>query len=293
MKIAITGASGLIGRALSKHLRPSATILRLVRREPTEASEVRWDPESGQIEPKALDGVSAVVHLAGQGVADQRWTPEFKRKIRDSRVLGTQSLARALLRLDQPPRVFVSASGVGYYGDTGSAGVDESAPPARTFLAQVCREWEAATQELDPVIRTVQLRIGMVLSPEGGALKKMLTPFRLGIAGPLGSGTQYVSWITLHDMCRAIAFAIDTDLHGPVNAVAPTPVTNREFTRTLAGVLHRPALLNVPAFALKAVLGELASEVLAGQRVEPRALTSAGFKFQHPELEGALRSLLG
>jgi uncharacterized protein len=292
--IAITGASGLVGQALCERWgKAGVKLLKLVRREPRDPSEVRWDPSSGEVERAPLEGLDAVVHLAGAGVADQRWTPAYKVQIRDSRVQSTRALVNTLSRLEAPPKVLVSASGVGYYGDGSDTWLSESSPPGDSFLANVCREWEHEAQQAEPRIRTVQLRIGMVLSPQGGALRKMRTPFALGLGGRLGDGRQFVSWLSLNDLLRIIEHCVThPEMRGAVNAVGPNPVSNAEFTRALARALNRPALLPVPKMALRAVLGELADEVLAGQRAKPNALLNTGFIFENPELSTTLAGLL-
>ncbi|OLD24882.1 MAG: TIGR01777 family protein [Candidatus Rokubacteria bacterium 13_1_40CM_2_70_45] len=299
--VAVTGASGLVGSALVTGLTSAGhRVVRVVRG--AGAASVagqrlaRWDPESGALEPSALAGADAVVHLAGESVAGGRWTEAKKRRIRSSRVDVTRRLAEALLRLERPPRLLVSASAVGYYGDRGSEILREDSAPGPGFLAEVCREWEAAT---DPAaragIRVVRLRIGMVLSRRGGALGAMLTPFRLGAGGPVGSGVQWVSWIAIDDLVGAILHALATEsLAGPVNAVAPEPVTNRELARTLGRVLRRPALLPLPAVAARLLFGQMADELLlASARVEPARLRATGFTFRHARLEDALRHELG
>ena len=299
--VAVTGASGLIGSALVTGLTSAGhRVVRVVRG--AGAASVagqrlaRWDPESGALEPSALAGADAVVHLAGESVAGGRWTEAKKRRIRSSRVDVTRRLAEALPRLERPPRLLVSASAVGYYGDRGSEILREDSSPGPGFLAEVCREWEAAT---DPAaragIRVVRLRIGMVLSRRGGALGAMLTPFRLGAGGPVGSGVQWVSWIAIDDLVGAILHALATEsLAGPVNAVAPEPVTNRELARTLGRVLRRPALLPLPAVAARLLFGQMADELLlASARVEPARLRATGFTFRHARLEDALRHELG
>jgi len=299
--VAVTGASGLVGSALVTGLTSAGhRVVRVVRG--AGAASVagqrlaRWDPESGALEPSELAGADAVVHLAGESVAGGRWTEAKKRRIRSSRVDVTRRLAEALLRLERPPRLLVSASAVGYYGDRGSEILREDSAPGPGFLAEVCREWEAAT---DPAaragIRVVRLRIGMVLSRRGGALGAMLTPFRLGAGGPVGSGVQWVSWIAIDDLVGAILHALATEsLAGPVNAVAPEPVTNRELARTLGRVLRRPALLPLPAVAARLLFGQMADELLlASARVEPARLRATGFTFRHARLEDALRHELG
>ncbi len=298
MKVLVTGASGFVGSALVPFLvNEGHFVVRLVRKATAPGhSEVAWDPERGTIDLDALEGIDTAVHLAGENIAASPWTAEGKRRIRESRVGGTRLLCESLARLDRPPKALVCASAVGYYGDRGHELLREDSPPGTGFLAQVCRDWEAATEAAGRKgIRVVRLRIGMVLSARGGALARMLGIFRAGLGGRVGSGEQYVSWIALDDLVGAVAHAIRTEsLEGPVNAVAPRPVTNREFAKTLARVLGRPAVLPAPAFAVRLLLGEMADELLlASARVEPDRLLLSGYAFRHPELEGALRDLLG
>ena len=293
--IAISGASGLVGTAVAKALAARGDrVLRLVRKPPGR-DDIRWDPAGGTIDAPRLEGVAGVVHLAGESIADGRWTAERKRRIRDSRVAGTRLLAEALSRLTRKPAVLVSASAVGIYGDRGDEPLDESSATGQGFLADVGREWEAATEPAAGAgIRVVLLRLGIVLAPHGGALAKMLPPFRLGLGGRLGRGTQWMSWITLDDAVRVVLAALDRpDLAGPVNAVAPAPVTNAEFTRLLAASVHRPAIFPVPAAALELLFGEMArAALLASQRVLPRRLAAAGFVFEDPALGPALRRVV-
>lgn len=298
MIVAVTGSSGFLGSGLVAFLAAGGhRVIRLVRREPAPGEDaLRWDPSSGAITMPGPALADAVVHLAGESVASRRWTEATKQQIRASRVTATQRLAETLARLARPPRAFVSASALGYYGDGGAQVLTEESAPGVGFLAGVCREWEAATAPATAGgIRVVNLRIGLVLSPAGGALAKMLTPFRLGVGGVVGSGTQYMSWIDLDDLTGAIGHALATDtLSGPVNAVAPTPVTNAEFTRTLGRVLRRPTLLPLPAFAARLAFGEMADELLlASARVVPARLQATGYAFRYPTLEGALRHQLG
>jgi uncharacterized protein (TIGR01777 family) len=296
-KVAVTGASGLVGRELVPTLRRSGfDILRLVRRAPSADDEVRWDPVAGVIDSQGLQGITGAIHLAGDNVASGRWTDAKKAKIRDSRVRGTELLARTLAELSPKPRVFVSASAVGYYGACGDEAIDESAPQGSGFLASVCGEWEAAAAVArDAGIRVVHPRIGIVLAPRGGALAKMKMPFLFGVGGRIGDGTQYMSWITLEDLVSALVFALQRDeLEGPVNFVSPTPVTNADFTATLGRVLKRPALIPVPKFALRLGAGsDMANEMLiGGARVIPASLHHHGFRWEHTTLEPALRSVL-
>jgi uncharacterized protein (TIGR01777 family) len=294
--VAISGASGLLGRALAKHLRARGTrVIALVRqRERAGDDAVWWDPTSEHNDLSALAGASAVVHLAGENVAQRRWSEAQKRRIHDSRKLGTQNLSRTLAALDSPPAALISASGIGFYGDSGARVLLETEPPGAGFLSQVCVDWEAGADAARARgLRVVHPRIGLVLTPEGGALAKMLPLFRLGLGGRIGHGQQYLSWISLPDLVRVLTFAIDSDtLSGPLNAVAPHPVTNSELTRALGAALGRPTLFPVPAAALRLALGELSVALLASQRVKPAVLERAGFEFLHPELDTALRAVL-
>jgi len=289
-RIAITGSSGLIGTALVGHLKSEGhTVQRLVRRAPVAVDEVTWDPETGYVDLSALEGVDAIIHLAGAPVDGKRWSKKFKAEILNSRLMGTSTIAKAVAEVK--PDVFISASAIGWYGESGNRGVTESDRVGDDFLAAVCREWEAAA-DLAGGVRTVKLRTGLVLDPTGGALGKMLPLFRLGFGGKLGSGKQWWSWITLHDVVRAIDFALVEDISGPINLSAPNPVTNQEFTSALARALHRPALFPAPAFALKAVLGGFSGEVLGSKRVIPQALLDAGFTWDYPHLSDALAALV-
>lgn len=295
MDVAVTGSSGLIGTALVRSLRDAGhRVLRIVR-SGGGADTARWDPSAGTIEAGALEGIDAVVHLAGEGIAERRWTAEQKDRILRSRTDGTELLARTIAALDRPPRALLSGSAVGYYGDTGDRPTDESGPAGSDFTATVCLAWEAAARPaVDAGIRTVFLRTGIVLDARGGALAKQLLPFKLGLGGRAGSGRQHQSWITLDDEVRAIEFLLDAELSGPVNLTSPNPVTNAEFTRTLGHVLRRPTTI-LPMFGPRLLYGrELAdSLLLTSQRIVPAALQQAGFTFEHPELEEALRSVLG
>jgi uncharacterized protein (TIGR01777 family) len=297
MIIAITGSSGLVGSALIHALEGDGHLIRpVVRRAPRSgANEIRWDPDRGTVDATEFAGVDAVVHLAGENIAAHRWTRSFKDKILASRVRSTKLLCDTLASLASKPSVLISASAIGYYGSRGSEPVDESATNGRGFLAEVCQQWEGATSTArDADIRVVNLRIGFVLSKDGGGLAKMLMPFRLGGGGVIGSGQQYMSWVALDDLVRVIQFTLSAAaIVGPVNAVAPNPVTNREFTKTLGGVLHRPTILPLPAFAAKLALGEMADDMLLSSiRVEPHALSNARFEFRYPQLDAALRHIL-
>lgn len=295
LRIAVTGASGFLGRPLTAALEQQGhTVLRLVRR-PPRAGEVQWDPATGTIDRAGLDGVDAVAHLAGESIASGRWTAARRRAIRDSRVLGTQLLASTLANLPRRPSVLVSASAVGVYGDGGDTTLDESHAPGTGFLAAVGREWEAATAPAaEAGIRVVLPRLGIILASHGGALERMLPPFRLGLGGPLGTGRQWMSWLTLDDAVGIfVAGLTRRELAGPVNAVAPNPVRNADFTRALARALHRPALFPVPAVVLSTLFGEMAREtLLVSQRAVPGRLLEAGFAFRDPELLPALQRVL-
>jgi uncharacterized protein (TIGR01777 family) len=294
--VAVSGATGLIGSALVAHLRASgAQVRRLVRRASGEPGDIVWDPMRGVLPADELDGVTAVVHLAGQPIA-QRWTTARKQAIRDSRVRSTELLARTIAALRRKPAVLLSGSAIGYYGDRGDEVVDETSAPGHDFFAGVVREWEGATRAAeDAGVRVVHLRSGLVMSPRGGALAKLLPPFRMGVGGPIGSGRQWLSWISLHDHVRAMEHALSTTtLSGAVNLVAPNPVMNAEFASTLGRVLTRPAIVPVPAMALELMYGEMArATLLSGQRVLPKALVRTGFVHAHPTLEQALRFELG
>ena len=289
-RIAITGSSGLIGTALVGHLKAEGhTVQRLVRRAPVGADEVTWDPQTGYVDLEALAGVDGIIHLAGAPVADKRWTRKYKAEILNSRLLGTTTIARAVAELK--PDVFISASAVGWYGECGSRPVVEKDRVGDDFLAAICREWEAAA-DLAGDVRTIKLRTGLVLDPTGGALGKMLPLFRLGFGGKLGNGRQWWSWITLHDLVRAIDFALVEKISGPINLTSPNPVTNQEFTSALARALHRPALFPAPAIALKIALGGFSSEVLGSKRVLPTVLLDAGFSFDYAHITEALAALV-
>ncbi len=289
-RIAVTGASGLIGSSLVGYLKSQGhTVQRLVRRPAVSSEEITWDPIAGTVDMEALAGVDAVIHLAGAGVSDKRWTKKYKSEILNSRLLGTTTIAKAVAIVK--PQVFISASAIGWYGESGNRAVIESDRVGDDFLAAVCREWESAA-DLAGDVRTVKLRTGLVLDPTGGALGKMLPIFRFGLGGKLSNGKQWWSWITLHDQIRAIAFLLENKVSGPVNLTSPNPVTNSEFTAGLARAMHRPALFPVPAIALKIVLGGFSAEVLGSKKVMPHVLTEAGFTFDYPHISSALEKLV-
>ena len=289
-RIAITGASGLIGSALVGHLKSEGhTVQRLVRRTPVSPDEVQWNPKTGYVDLEALRGVDAIIHLAGVGVGDKRWNKKYKAEILNSRLMGTTTIANAVTEL--APQVFISASAIGWYGESGNRAVVESDKCGDDFLAAVCREWEAAA-DLAKNTRTIKIRTGLVLDPTGGALGKMLPLFRFGLGGKMGNGKQWWSWITLHDLIRAISFMLEGQLAGSVNLTAPNPVTNQEFTSALARALHRPALFPAPAIALKIAMGGFSSEILGSKKVVPQALTEAGFEWDYPHITSALTALV-
>lgn len=289
-RIAITGASGLIGTALVGYLKSEGhTVQRLVRRAAVAPDEVQWDPRTGFVDLEPLRGVDAIIHLAGVGVGDKRWSKKYKAEILNSRLLGTTAIAHAVTEL--APQVFISASAIGWYGESGNRAVVESDRVGDDFLAAVCREWEAAA-DLAEGVRTVKLRTGLVLDPTGGALGRMLPIFRFGLGGKLGNGKQWWSWITLHDLIRAISFLLEKPISGPVNLTGPNPVTNQEFTSALARALHRPALFPAPAIALKIALGGFSSEILGSKKVIPNVLSEAGFEWDYPHISSALSALI-
>ncbi|WP_328668677.1 TIGR01777 family oxidoreductase [Streptomyces sp. NBC_00328] len=295
-RIVIAGASGLIGSALTRSLSAEGhEVVRLVRREPRSPHEIRWDPQRQRIDAVGLIGCAAVVNLAGAPVAGRPWTRAYKRMIRDSRVLGTATLAEAVASLDEPPRVFVNGSAIGFYGDTDGRAVDESAPPGDGFLPSVCVEWEEATAPAQEAgVRTVLPRTGLVVAREGGAWARLIPLFKAGAGGRMGNGRQYWSYISLHDEVAAIRHLIDTEsLSGPVNLTAPDPLTNGEITEAMGRVLHRPTLLTTPAPLLRLALGDMAEDVLGSQRVLPARLLESGFTFAFPSIDGALRAALG
>jgi uncharacterized protein len=297
MIVAVTGSSGLVGSALVAGLEADGHFVRpVVRRAANDAKhEIGWDPTAGTIDTAELASVDGLVHLAGESIVARRWTPAFKDKILSSRVGPTRALCEAIAAMATKPSVIVCASAIGYYGSRGDVPVDELSPPGEGFLAEVCKEWEAATQPARGAgIRVVNLRIGFVLAKEGGGLAKMLTPFKLGLGGVIGSGKQYMSWIALDDLVRTIKFSLSSPaVTGPVNATSPQPVTNREFTKTLGRVLKRPTIFPMPSFAARLAFGEMADEMLlSSTRVEPHVLEAARFDFIYPQLEVALRHIL-
>lgn len=296
MRILISGSHGLVGTALIKALTADGhNIYRLVRHAPNSESEIEWSPDRYSIAISRIEGFDAVYHLAGESIASGRWNDERKKKIRRSRTQGTKLLSDALANLSQPPKTLISASAIGYYGDRGDELLTETSPPGLDFLADVCVEWEEATNHArDKGIRVVNTRFGIILDKDGGALAKMLPPFRMGIGGRVGDGKQWMSWIALADVIGALQFALANEsLSGPVNFVAPSPVTNAEFTKTLGRVLSRPTLFPIPAFGVRLAFGEMADALLlTSQRVEPSVLSKAGYKFNYPKLESALESLL-
>lgn len=297
MKILVTGSSGLVGSALVLVLTSGGhEVVRLVRRPARTPDEAQWDPGSGRIVGPAAEGADAVIHLAGAGIADQRWSPERKELIRSSRVEGTAMLSLALAQLKNPPKSLVCASAIGVYGEGGDTWLDENSPAGQGFLAELVRDWEAAAEPARGAgMRVVHLRFGVILHPSGGALKTMLLPFRIGVGGRLGHGGQFMSWVALDDAIAAVLHALRSpDLHGPVNVVAPEPVTNADFTRALGAALRRPTVLPMPAFAARLAFGEVADALLlASQRVAPRRLTESGFRFGFPRLGDALAHMLG
>ncbi|WP_210732868.1 TIGR01777 family oxidoreductase [Streptomyces sp. RKND-216] len=295
MRLAVTGSNGLIGSALVSSLhRDGHEVVRVVRHPPRAADEVAWDPKGGTVDTAGLAGCEAVVHLAGAGVGERRWTAAYKKELRDSRVLGTATLAEAVAGMAEPPATFLVGTAIGWYGDTGTRAVDESAAPGSGFMADLCRDWEAAAAPAERAgVRTVFARTGLVVARQGGAWGRLFPIFRAGIGGRLGDGRQYWSHIALHDHVAALRHLLDTpELHGPVNLTAPEPVTNREVTAAMARVLRRPALLPVPVAVLRLVLGEFADDVVGSQRVRPRRLLESGFRFAFPTVEDAVRAAL-
>src|SRR5688572_28238473 len=294
MKILITGASGLIGKALQRSFSEKGYEMLLAGRgEPKKPNEIRWNVDDGFREEDLprLEELDAVVHLAGEGIAGLRWTDEKKKAIRDSRVLGTRNIVNTMANLEKKPRVFIAGSAMGFYGDRGDEIVNETSAAGDTFLSDVSKEWETESRRAeDSGIRTVLLRTAIVLSKDGGALGTMLTPFKLGVGGVVGSGNQWMSWISLDDHIAAINFAIENEnLRGAVNSVAPNPVTNEEFTKTLGDVLYRPTFLPLPEFAVSMILGEMGDALLlSSTKVLPKRLEDAGFEFKYPGLKAAI-----
>lgn len=296
MKILMSGSHGLVGTALIKSLEADGhRIVRLVRHYPSDESEIEWSPDRYSISLGLLEGFDAVIHLAGESIAEGKWTDEKKRRIKESRVKGTQLLGDALSNLTQPPHTFISASATGFYGDRDDELLTEQSEPGNDFLSDVCVEWERATDiARQSGIRTVNTRFGIILDQHGGALKKMLPPFRMGIGGRLGSGQQWMSWIALDDVIEGLKFVLqDKIIAGPINFVAPNPVRNTEFTKALGRVLSRPTLFPVPAFGLRLLFGEMADALLlSSQRVEPARLNQSGFEFRYRDLDAALKHIL-
>ena len=296
MKILVSGSHGLVGTALTKSLESQGhEVFSLVRYLPRSQSEIEWNPDRYSIAIASLEGFDAVVHLAGESIAEGRWTEEKKRRIRESRVKGTKLLSDALANLERPPKSLICASAIGYYGDRGDEPLTEESAPGNDFLSNVCIEWEQATEQAsERGIRVINARFGIILSKDGGALAKMLTPFRLGIGGRIGSGKQWMSWIALDDVIGAIEYAlVNESLHGPVNFVAPNPVRNSEFTKALGKVLSRPTLFPIPEFGVRLAFGEMADALLfSSQRVEPQQLKTAGYQFRYDGLAAALRHVL-
>jgi len=301
MKILVTGSTGFMGSALVPFLTTAGhQVSRLFRSKSTKfhgmESAISWNPEAGVLDLASLEGFDAVIHLAGENIAGGRWSSQRKTQILESRSKGTRLLSETLSRLSHPPKVLISASAIGYYGDRGEERLNEQSSPGSDFLAKVCQEWEkASTAASDAGIRVLNLRFGIVLSTTGGALQRMVTPFRLGVGGIIGNGSQFMSWIALDELLGVIQHALVTDqLRGPINVASPNPVTNREFTKTLGRILGRPTILPMPAFAAKLAFGEMAEALLlSSQRIEPQRLLQTGYSFRFPELEGALRYLLG
>ena len=296
-KIAISGATGLVGSNLASFLTSGGhQVFRLVRKKTNLPDEIYWDPESNQIEREKFEGLDAVVHLAGENIAARRWSAAQKKRLLESRVKGTKLISQALASLSNPPKVFISASAVGFYGSRQEQELAENSGPGTGFLAEICQAWEAATESAKARgIRVVNPRIGVVLSPAGGALQKMLLPFKLGLGGTLGSGKQWISWIGLHDLIYLLHQCLmREDISGPINAVAPEPVTNAQFTKALGSVLLRPTIFPVPAWLLKLLLGEMADALLlASTKALPEAATTSGFKFSTPDISSCLRLMLG
>ena len=295
MKVAITGSSGLIGSSLVSFLSKKGVTVSKILRENPEDNKISWKPEGGDWDSAFAGGIDGIVHLAGENVASGRWTKAKKEKIRNSRIEGTKRLCEHILKLPTPPSVLVCASAIGYYGNRGVEFLNEGSSRGSGFLPDVCLGWEEAAESVSKAgIRVVNVRFGIALSKDGGALAKMMTPFKIGMGGKIGSGTQYMSWIAMDDVTGAIYHTLTTDsLNGPVNLTAPNPVTNKEFTTTLGEVLKRPAVVPIPAFAAKLAFGEMANDLLlASTKVAPKRLSDSGYKFQYPELENALKHVL-
>lgn len=297
MQILVAGSSGLVGSALVEALREQGHQVKCLIRKPQKTTKdiIFWNPDPSTLNTEDYENFDAVINLAGENIASGRWNEEKKREIRDSRVKGTQALCECLAQLKKPPAVEINASAMGYYGSQGDHVLTEDSPSGSGFLAGVCREWEAATKAaVDRGIRVAYLRTGMVLSSKGGALSKMLPPFKMGLGGVIGSGEQYVSWIALRDLVNVIIYILKNEtLHGPINAGTPNPVTNKEFTKTLGRVLNRPTIVPMPAFAARIVLGEMADELLlSSTRMIPQKLLQSGYAFQYPHLEDALRAII-
>ena len=295
MKVAVTGSSGLIGSSLVSYLSKKDIVVSKILRENTKDDDISWKPEDGDWNSAFTGGVDGIVHLAGESVASGKWTRKKKEKIRNSRIEGTKRLCEHILKLPTPPSVLVCASAIGYYGNRGVEFLNEGSPRGSGFLSDVCLGWEEAAESVSKAgIRVVNVRFGIVLSKDGGALAKMMTPFKIGMGGKIGSGTQYMSWVAMDDVTGAIYHTLITEsLKGPVNVTAPNPVTNKEFTNTLGEVLKRPAVVPIPAFAAKLAFGEMANDLLlASTKVAPKRLSDSGYKFQYPELENALKHVL-
>ena len=295
-KIVVSGASGLIGSALVPELeRAGHRVVRLVRRDTRNSGEMRWSPSAHLFDERLISDVDVIVNLAGETIG-RRWSDTRRRRIRDSRVAGTDAIVTAIQKMSKHPITLINASAVGYYGNRGNDTLDEAQPVGRGFLADICKQWESAAKPATRYgARVVMIRLGIVLSPNGGVLDRMMLPFKLGVGGRLGSGKQWMSWIAIDDLVRAVSWIIDhPEISGPVNMVSPNPVTNAEFTKTLGTALHRPAILPMPAPALRAIFGAMADEtLLASQRAYPFVLQGAGFEFQTPTLDEALRKSLG
>ena len=295
MKVLVSGARGLIGKELSEQLKAKGHEVLGLSRSAAGPDFVRWDPKKDELKPEDIDGCEAVVHLAGENIASGRWDESMKAKIRESRIKGTKLLVDRIASLEKKPRVFLGASAIGFYGDRGSEQVDESSAVGKGFLADLCQDWEKSCDQLSEVgVRVVNARIGVVLSTEGGALSKMLTPFKMGAGGQIGSGGQYMSWITVKDVASAIIYLLENEsFSGPVNLVAPEPVTNIQFTKALGKVLGRPTIFPVPAFAARIVFGEMADELLlSSTNVEPKVLKDSEFEFSCKQIDEGLKQVL-